>query len=147
MPKKTERDAHFIHSRSTVDENGCWIWDLMKMKNGYGQSSLRPGGLVLAHRLSYMIFRGPIPEGLTIDHLCRVKACVNPDHLEAVTLSVNILRGDSTSAKNARKTHCKRGHEFTPENTYVKPGGGARACRVCHNARSVQRRERFKASA
>ena len=86
-----------------------------------------------AHRVVYEILVGPIPVGLELDHLCRNRACVNPDHLEPVTTRTNLLRGYSPWACRARQTHCKRGHEFTPENTYGT-GDGRRYCRTCRRA-------------
>lgn len=82
-----------------------------------------------------MLERGSIPKGLTLDHLCRNRACVNPVHLEPVTNRVNILRGIGITAQNARKTHCKHGHPFTVENTIYKHGGGWRICKICNRAR------------
>jgi hypothetical protein len=95
-------------------------------KNGYGYLSLKA-----AHRVSYELFKGPIPKGLHIDHLCRVRCCINPDHLEAVTLVENVMREVSFSPKNAAKTHCNHEHEFSVENTFVKPTTGERVCRAC----------------
>lgn len=92
-----------------------------------------------AHRLAYEWAVGPIPPGAQIDHLCREPRCINPDHLEAVTQRENIVRGESPSAVNARKTHCLHGHEFTPENTYRRPDDGNRQCRACANERNRQR--------
>ena len=103
-----------------------------------GTSSSHPQ--VGAHRFAYTEAKGAIEDGLTIDHLCRVKACVNPSHLEAVTLRTNILRGENTAAKNARKTHCHRGHPFNEENTYRVPGG--RACRQCDVERQTSGRRK-----
>jgi hypothetical protein len=87
--------------------------------------------LLKAHRVTYALVKGPIPAGLQLDHLCRNTSCVNPNHLEAVTTRENTMRSTGLSALNAKKTHCLRGHEFTPENTYVKRGDGARVCRQC----------------
>lgn len=126
--------------------NGCWIW--LKHRNrqtGYGCFALSRKytsstgkthtAMDSAHRVAYEHWRGQIPSGLEIDHLCRNRWCVNPDHLEAVTDAVNVLRGEGCYAQNARKTHCKRGHEFTAENTYlIKGGAGGRMCRTCHKA-------------
>jgi hypothetical protein len=94
---------------------------------------------LLAHRVSYERYVGPIPEGAHLDHLCRNRACVNPEHLEPVSVQTNILRGVSPSAVNAAKTECLRGHPFDDENTYVCPAG-KRRCRACKTARQSLRR-------
>jgi hypothetical protein len=109
--------------------DGCWEWSGTIDVQGYGVFAVdsHPRS---AHRYSYELLVGPIPEGLQIDHLCRNRRCVNPDHLEAVTAKVNTLRSTAPSAVNAAKTHCTNGHEFTPENTYVSPRGW-RKCRSC----------------
>lgn len=107
----------------------CWLWAASCRPNGYGQF-WDGERLVSAHRFSYEAYVGPIPEGLTIDHLCRVRRCVNPAHLEAVTRAENARRSDSPPALNARKIHCVHGHEFTEENTYVA-SDGSRSCRAC----------------
>jgi hypothetical protein len=86
----------------------------------------------MSHRVVYEALVGPIPEEAVIDHLCRVRNCVNPDHLEPTTTKVNILRGTTPSADNARKTHCKQGHAFDSKNTAVYDGH--RMCRVCNRA-------------
>jgi hypothetical protein len=104
----------------------CWLWTGAISSTGYGRLNL-----YYAHRIAFELHIGPIPEGMTIDHLCRVRTCVNPAHLEAVTLAENIRRSDSPSAQRARWTHCPRGHEFTPENTYLRPDGHGRQCRAC----------------
>lgn len=90
--------------------------------------------MVLAHRYAYELLVGPIPEGLHIDHLCRVRLCVNPAHLEAVTCHENNRRSTSPTAVNAKKTHCPRGHEYTEENTYFAPPDGRRMCKPCARA-------------
>lgn len=109
--------------RYTKRSEQCWIWTGAK-KRGYGTLDQ-----VGSHRLAYLHFRGPIPTGLILDHLCRVRNCVNPWHLEAVTHKENILRGVGLAAINAKKTACKRGHPFTPDNIYGRRGW--RQCREC----------------
>lgn len=115
----------------------CWLWTGALHSAGYGVvrincSKANPDGeLEYAHRFSYELTRGKIPRDLCIDHLCRVKNCVNPDHLEPVTQQVNNLRGTSPAARNAAKTHCKNGHEFVGENLYERPDKTGRQCFVC----------------
>lgn len=109
---------------------------------GYGYLT-HDGRYVRAHRWAWEQAFGPIPEGLTLDHLCRNRACIVPCHLEPVTNRENALRGMNFSAFNARKTHCKNGHEFTPENTFPRgPGGAHRGCRICRAQVSRRCRER-----
>ena len=107
----------------------CWEWIGAKT-DGYGTIGINYSR-VRAHRFMYILANGPINSNLTIDHLCRNRGCVNPDHLESVSLGVNILRGNGHCAINARKTHCKRGHVFSGRNLMLVPGG--RKCRACHN--------------
>ena len=115
---------------SRVRKDGdCLLWTGHTNSKGYSTVQVL-GVRVYIHRLAYMVHVGPIPDGLTIDHLCRNKRCVNPDHLEAVTNKVNILRGLGVTAQNKRKTHCKRGHPLEGVNLRLLPGGG-RACRTC----------------
>lgn len=118
--------------------DGCWEWLGAKQPSGYGKMYWDYKTL-LAHRVVYELVRGPIPEGLQLDHLCRNPSCVNPSHLEAVTARENVLRSDSTAGRNGRKTHCKRGHEFTPANTYIRPRG--RECRACWKTRKLRVRK------
>lgn len=116
---------------------GCWIWVGATTSDGYGQiKHLRRQDS--AHRLFFEALRGPIPDGLHIDHRCRVRCCVNPAHLEPVTPRENVLRGVGHVAALSRATHCKHGHEFNLQNTYVRPQG--RTCRACHASRMRLRR-------
>jgi hypothetical protein len=114
--------------RNYVAGEGCWTWNGNRQSQGYGVYGKR---VKYAHRLSYERHKGSIPEGLHIDHLCRNRLCVNPDHLEAVTQRINTLRGMSPGAISLRTGRCKRDHEWTPENTYLRPDTGARQCREC----------------
>lgn len=128
-------------TRVRAQEDGCWKWTypLKRCPNGdYGSCHLN-GQNMGAYRAAWILFRGPIPDGLTIDHLCRNTRCVNPDHLEPVTHRENVLRGEGLAAVNARKTHCIRGHEFTAEN--IIRNGRKRACRTCVNV--AQKRNRL----
>lgn len=132
----------------TVMHDQCWIWVGSRSGTfgGYGYVRVgadRGGGRLPAHRAMYQELVGPVPEGMTLDHLCRNRGCVNPDHLEPVTMRENALRGTSPWAKNARKTHCPRGHELVTENCvpyYLKRG--RRYCAMC--ARETSRRAYLK---
>lgn len=113
---------------------GCWEWvAALRGVKGYGSFTLN-GRSTQAHRASYTLLVGPIPDGAVLDHLCRNRKCVNPEHLEPVTDRENILRGDGVAAHNAQKTSCKNGHAFTPENTLTHKSG--RGCRQCGRDRS-----------
>lgn len=112
---------------------GCWLW--IGVLNGTGYGVTRNNGRnAFVHRVLYERLVGPIPVNLQSDHLCRNRACCNPDHIELVTGKVNVLRGDGPTARNARKTKCIRGHDF--ETT----GRGWRICRTCERARKRRRR-------
>jgi hypothetical protein len=132
----------------------CWHW-LAHKKNGYG--TIKIGGRWFsAHRAAWILTYGDIDPTLTIDHLCRNRACVNPAHLEQVTMRVNTLRGMTFSGINSRKTHCPKGHPYSESNTKLtnKHARGtvvSRACRTCQNeqrrterARAVQRARRSR---
>lgn len=132
-----------MRQRIAVDPTtGCHVWTGWKTSKGYGGITL-PGKLKeLAHRVAYELANGPIPDGLQLDHLCRNRSCCNPDHLEAVTSSENTARGWAARREAhggqlvPRATHCRKGHEYTQENTYVcrrgnRRSGHRRVCRAC----------------
>jgi len=128
------------------DVNGCWCWTGNLNRDGYAYFKF-DGRFTSVHRASYEEFVGSIPDGMDIDHLCRVRDCVNPDHLEPVSHVENCARGS-----RAQATHCMNGHEFTEVNTYRRKDGrsvNSRRCRQCLSAaqRRCQARKREKAGA
>lgn len=134
-----------IIDRSIPEPNtGCWLWLLALSRDGYGKFYVGGEGetRITAQRASYMAFKGNIPSGYQIDHLCRVRCCVNPAHLEAVTPQINVLRGTSPIAQQAAQTHCSRGHELTGDNLYVFEGDGHRRCKTCTALKSREHYER-----
>ncbi|WP_372495649.1 HNH endonuclease signature motif containing protein [Saccharopolyspora soli] len=130
-------DTARFASKYTVDDNGCWLWTGRIDKDGYDKFRT-PQAWRFAHRVGYAMHVGSIPTGLHLDHLCRVRNCVNPAHLETVTPRENTLRGEP-----ANRTHCPRGHEYTPQNT----SGTGRTCVTCNRARNRRRRERRRDAA
>ena len=116
----------------------CWNWIGHISVYGYGRVYVA-GEKFQAHRLIYQILVGEIPKGLGLDHLCRNRKCVNPDHLEPVTNAVNVYRGFCLSAKNRLKTECKHGHPYDEENTYWRTFKKGRDCRTCRRGYSFLR--------
>lgn len=121
--------------KKTVKVGSCWHWTGAKNPKGYGNFSV--GGVqVSVHRFSYELYNGHIPEGLTVDHSCNNTSCINPDHLRLMTNERNNARGQSPSAKNARKERCPKGHHYTK---YMVKGKPRRECLTCRNDRRRSR--------
>lgn len=125
------------------DEAGCQIFQGKINNRGYGEFTVK-GRSVLAHRYSYELQVGPIPEGLEIDHLCRVTTCCNHEHLEVVTHAENVRRRDMANGTGSAKTHCPQGHPYDEENTSHR--NGRRHCKACARARAKRNYDRKKSS-
>ena len=139
-PRTAPESRFFAKVRQSGD---CWEWT-GTTNNGYGHF-WTGDSRVYAHRLAFEFLRDEIPADLQIDHLCRNRLCVNPWHMEPVTARINTLRGSGVTARLAVLTHCKHGHEFTPQNTIRIPQG--RQCRTCRRAIEARYRARKKESA
>lgn len=140
IPITPEEWYAYLRDRVSLDDNGCWEWQLHIGKDGYARARRNERSYLL-HRVSYELFNGAIPDGLYIDHLCSNKSCINPDHLEPVTPAENTFRCKTSIASvNLSKTHCPQGHEYTEANTKITKGG--RRCRRCLAASHRRRLER-----
>ena len=136
-------EDQFWSKVSPEPNSGCWLWTGASDPLGYGRINVK-ARLQLAHRVSYILFRGPIPDGLQLDHLCRIPCCVNPDHLEPVTPRENIMRGvgpANTRKRLLARTHCKRGHPFAGEN--LIHDSNAPQFRVCRECRRIRHRREY----
>jgi hypothetical protein len=145
MPKfqpLIERFCSRLHFDLTT---GCWEWKGYIGPKGYGNIMVKyPDGRFMpnvAHRVGYELLIGPIPDGMTLDHLCRNRKCANPFHLEICTNRENILRGTGFSARASRKTHCPKGHPYEGHNLIIRrrKSGPQRICRECWNATQRKR--------
>jgi hypothetical protein len=153
-----EVTKHRLISNSAVDpESGCWLWQKGLDRDGYGICGAPTRNS--AHRVSYLVFVGSIPEGMVVDHRChnedkscpgagdcRHRRCINPGHLVVATNAQNILRGQTFVARNKRKTHCVHGHEFTSENTLLKGRRRWRICRTCRRIDAARRQAKKRSS-
>lgn len=137
-PKPTYEEAFWSNVNKT---DGCWLWTAT-VSSGTGYGWFRRRG---AHRVAYELAVGPIPDGLVIDHLCRVKLCVRPDHLEPVTNRENVLRGSHPAVVAFRSGTCQKGHPMA--DAYVRPDTGSRMCRECSRIRDRRRGSRNRRSA
>lgn len=131
-----------LRSRSYETDSGCIIWYGAVNNKGYGLLWVY-GKLTLAHRAAYEIAKGPIPPDTELDHLCRTRQCINPDHLEAVSHKVNLKRG---LWPNASKTHCPRGHPYSGDNLFIN-NHGRRECRSCKREGSKINARRYRKNA
>ena len=143
-----ELDEIRFVEKFSIDPSGCWLWESTMGYKGYGRFWYQ-GRMRSAHRLAYEEYVEPIPEGLTLDHLCRVRNCIAPDHLEPVTNKENLLRGFGVSAINARKQECVKGHPFSEQNTRYaihrtkgRPPYRERMCIECKRATNRATRAR-----
>ena len=143
--------------KAQLTDDGCFLGP-MNRSDGYCRVHVAIPGrkktvTAMAHRVAYESFRGPIPDGLEIDHLCRVRNCINPDHLEVVTHAENMARAEWPNLANRKRVAsrwdhpegvCARGHEYTPENTYVRPDGRGRQCRKCTYINAKAHGQRYR---
>jgi hypothetical protein len=122
----------------------CWGWKGFVQINGYGTYKHKAFTTVAAHRIAYELTYGPVPRHLQMDHLCRNRGCVNPNHVEPVTQQENIRRGTGISVLNAAKTHCPKGHVYAGKNVRISPKG-YRFCRECARVHSEEFRQKKRA--
>jgi hypothetical protein len=151
-PKVTEATVALFHGKYVVEDAGfdspCWMWRGNRDRDGYARFAAgEKRGFSRAHQFAYEVLVGPVKGGLHLDHLCRNRRCVNPSHLEPVSVRENLMRGETYAASAAAKTHCKYGHPLSGENLYVPPGSGTRKCRECVRRRKREWRARQRDAA
>jgi hypothetical protein len=129
-------------SHRIIDSNNCWNWTMYVEPRGYGRIRYK-GKTTTPHKVSYLEFVGLIPEGLELDHLCKNKKCFNPDHLEPVTRKENNIRSNCSSAINSRKTHCKKGHEYSGDNLRTWKNTGGKLTRRCGECEKIRMKKRW----
>ena len=134
--------AKRIGERAVVQADGCWVWSGNRDRQGYGRIGFLGRRSMLAHRASYQARVGFIPDGITLDHLCRNRACVNPDHLEPVSLSENCKR---QAARCSKVSHCPQGHPYSGDNLVIH-ANGFRRCRACAREALIRHRQKRKAA-
>jgi hypothetical protein len=136
-------EKRFIAKVAAMESGICWLWTGSRYPTGYGQlwNGERPEQ---AHRISYRLRHGAIPDGCEIDHLCRNRGCVNPEHLRAVPHRENMRVSDTIMGRNAAKLFCMRGHPLSGQNLYTYAKTGARHCRACLAAYARERRRAAK---
>jgi hypothetical protein len=148
MPRRQNPEHQRYFEERTTITDGCWIWQGGKTAAGYAMMYIL-GGRQYAHRWAYQMFVGPIPDNCEIDHVCRNRGCVRPDHLQAVSHRVNCSPERSSVGWNTRaKTHCPKGHAYNEENTYQYFGKDNlyhRFCRICHYTASMKYAEKRRA--
>jgi len=135
----------YLSDKIVVDtQTGCWLWTGACTAEGYGCVGIpKTRKTTKAHIAVYKAHKGPVPKGKQLDHLCRVKRCVNIEHLEPVTCRVNVLRGETIAAKNAAKTHCIHGHSL--EDAYLRGPNKNRQCRTCNRLNQQKKSKPYSA--
>ena len=145
MAGKPQNLVKRFWSKVRKTPNGCWLWTACLNEHGYGVFELHRRTFK-AHRISYVLLKGQIPEGLELDHVCRNPKCVNPGHLEPVTHRENILRGDTVWGIAARRPTCVHGHLLSGHNLYIRPNG-SRNCLQCKSNSLRRYRQRLRGGA
>lgn len=148
MTELTISTVERFSKKFTIEDNGCWLWNAHTNNDGYGRFNIK-GKIKFAHRVSYIFVNGNIKKNMELDHLCKTRNCVNPNHLEEVTHKENVRRGDGNpgfALYNSSKTRCPQGHEYNLKNTRYEFSKTSRSrlcrkCRECDRLRQLKIRE------